>query len=200
MKNHNTMIDALFSKTCQSVLAIFYTRPTEHFYKNQVIRMAQLGNGAISRELDSLTAAGLLLVTKVGNQKHYQANQQAPLFPELKAIALKTFGLGDILREVLAPVEKNIYVAFIYGSIAKEEAVAGSDIDLMIIGDHLTYADLFKFLEKAESILSRKINPTFYSPKEWSQKRHQENNFIVKVISQPKIFIKGTENELRAIS
>lgn len=65
---------------------------------SELITLAGSGSGAVQRELQRLTQAGLLTVTIIGNQKHYQANVESPIFPELRSIALKTFGAADRLR------------------------------------------------------------------------------------------------------
>jgi predicted nucleotidyltransferase len=187
--------NALFSSAQQHVLGLLYGQPDTDFYTNEIIRLAKSGTGAVQRELSKLTTAGLIIVKQVGNQKRYQANRAAPLFLELRGIVLKTFGLADIVRDALTPLAKQIHLAFIYGSIAKQEDTAKSDIDLMIISDKLTYAELFPLLEKAEAQLGRAINPTFHSQSEWSRKYHQGNNFITQLITQPKIFLIGTEDE-----
>lgn len=190
------LADVLFSKVQQRVLGLLYSQPDADFYTNEIIRYADSGSGAVQRELVKLTASGLLMVKKIGNQKRYQANRATPFFAELRGIIIKTFGLADILREALKPFMSRIKVAFIYGSIAKHEETATSDIDLMLIGKDLTYADVFELLEKAESQLGRKINPTFYSPSDWSRKYNEDNHFITKVVKQPKIYLIGTEDEL----
>lgn len=114
----------------------------------------------------------------------------------MRGIILKTFGLADVLQEALSPIISQIHIAFIYGLIAKQEDTAVSDIDLMLVSDNLTYADLFKLLEEAHEKLGRSINPTFYSLSEWKRKRDSNNHFIHQVIAQPKIFLIGTEDEL----
>jgi predicted nucleotidyltransferase len=144
-----------------------------------------------------LAAAGLIIVKQVGNQKRYQANQTTAFFADLRNLILKTFGLADVLREALQPIVKKIDVAFIYGSIAKQEDTVNSDIDLMIIGNDLTYADMFQLLEKSEAQLVRKINPIFYTSTEWLRKIKENNNFVRNVVKQPKIFLVGTESELQ---
>ena len=178
-------------------MGLLYGQPDTDFYTNEIIRLTKSGTGAVQRELAKLTAAGLITVKPLGNQKRYQANRFTPFFAELRGIVLKTFGLADILREALKPLAKQIHFAFIYGSIAKQEDTAQSDIDLMIISDKLTYAELFKLLEKAEVRLGPKVNPTFYSPSEWVGKRKQDNNFVLQVSKQAKIFLIGSENEFR---
>ena len=101
-----------------------------------------------------------------------------------------------MLREALAPISSQIHIAFIYGSMAKQEDTATSDIDLMLVGDNLTYADVFKLLEEAQGKLGRPINPTFYSPTEWTRKHQANNHFVARIVKQPKIFLIGTEDEL----
>jgi predicted nucleotidyltransferase len=188
--------EVLFSKVRQRVLGLFYCSPDSDFHTNEIIRLTQSGTGAVQRELENLTAAGLLIVKQVGNQKRYQANKNTPFYSELRGLILKTFGLVDVLREALQPIAKKVHIAFIYGSIAKQEDTANSDIDLMVIGDDLTYADIFHLLENAEAQLGRKINPTFYSLSEWSRKNKEGNHFLIKIQKQAKIFLIGTEDEL----
>jgi hypothetical protein len=89
------MADALFPKVRQRVLAVLFGNPGRSFYANEVIALAQSGTGAVQRELLGLSEAGLVTVTKQGNQKHYQANAQAPVFAELRGLVLKTTGLTD---------------------------------------------------------------------------------------------------------
>lgn len=191
-----SLSDALFSKVQQQVLGLLYSQPDTDFHTNEIIRLTQSGTGAVQRELTKLTAADLVTVKQVGNQKRYQANRSTPLFSELRSIVLKTFGLAEIIQAALTPYRQQIQLAFIYGSIAKQEDTASSDIDLMLISKKLTYTEIFQLLENAEIKLGRKINPTFYSPVEWLKKYKEGNNFIAQILKQPKIFLIGTENEL----
>lgn len=150
------------------------------------------------RELERLTSVGLLVVEPVGNQKHYRANQQSPIFSELRSIALKTFGVTDVLLEVLAPLAKKIHLAFIYGSLAKGTDTTASDIDLMVVSDSLTYADVFGALEPATSALGRTVNPTVYARKKLAKRVKDDNAFVKRVLTQPKLWLIGSEHELSA--
>jgi predicted nucleotidyltransferase len=190
--------DALFAKVQQRVLAVLFGNPGRSFYANEVIGLARSGTGAVQRELTRLEAAGLVTAVRVGKQKHYQANAASPVFEELRALALKTFGLADVLRAALAPVSKSIRAAFIYGSIAKAQDTAASDIDLMIVSDSLTYADLFAALEEASAKLGRKVAPTIYSLKELSKRVKKDNAFVTRVLAQPKLWLIGDESALAA--
>ena len=151
------------------------------------------------RELEKLSAAGLLTITKIGNQKHFQANPASPIFEELKAIVRKTFGLADPLRHALAQYNDVISVAFIYGSIAKGTESPSSDIDIMLISDQVTYPDLLTVFSELETQLGRQINPTIYTGQELKNKLSSSNSFITRVIEQPKIFLIGSDSDIAAI-
>jgi predicted nucleotidyltransferase len=192
------LADALFAKVQQRVLGVLFGNARRSFYANEVIALARSGTGAVQRELRRLEASGLVTVTRVGKQKHYQANPGSPVFEELRALVLKTVGLADVLRAALAPASLNIRAAFVYGSIAKGEDTSASDINLMVISDRLTHADLFAALEQASAQLGRKIAPTIYSPKELSRRVKQENTFVTRVLAQPKLWLIGDERDLAA--
>jgi predicted nucleotidyltransferase len=195
MKN-TSLSGALFTKTQRRVLGLLFGNPDRSFYANEVMRSAGTGIGTVQRELQRLAAAGLVTVTTIGNQKHYQANRQAPIFGELRGIVLKTFGVADVLREALAPLENRIHAAFIYGSVAKGTDTASSDIDLMVIGEKLSYADVFPLLTKAEDRLGRTINPTVSSRNELRRKRQHDNEFLSRVFKQPRVFLVGDDDAL----
>ncbi|MBI5462290.1 MAG: helix-turn-helix domain-containing protein [Gammaproteobacteria bacterium] len=193
-----SLADALFSTTQQRVLAYLFGQPERSFFATELIRLAGGGSGAVQRELAQLADSGLVTVTRVGTQKHYQANPKSPIFAELCAIAQKTVGLAEPLREALAPLAKHITAAFVYGSVAKRQDTAKSDIDLMVVSDSLAYADLFTVLEQATQRLGRTVNPTVYSRKELNKRVRADNAFIKRVLAQPKLWVIGEEHDLAA--
>jgi len=192
------LADALFPKVRQRVLAVLFGRPDQSFYANEVIALAQSGTGAVQRELAALAQAGLLTVSKQGNQKHFQANAAAPVFAELRGLILKTMGLADVLRTALAPLAPQIEAAFVYGSVAKQQDTTSSDIDVLIVSPSLGYADVYSALESAATTLGRTVNPTLYAPSELAKRIAQDNAFIKRVLQQPKIWLIGTEEQRHA--
>ena len=193
-----TMADALFPRVRQRVLAILFGNPGRSFFAREIMALAQSGAGAVQRELADLAAAGLLEVTTQGKQKHYQANAAAPVYAELRGLVLKTFGLADVLRDALAPLASKIDAAFVFGSVAKGEDTAGSDIDVMIVSNSLGYADVFGALEPASISLGRPVNPTVYTTAQLAKRTRQDNAFVQRVLAQPKIWLIGQEESLRA--
>ena len=194
--SRTSLADALFSTIQQRVLAFLFGQPERSFFATELIRLAGGGSGAVQRELARLAQSGLVTVSRVGTQKHYQANPKSPIFAELCAIARKTVGLAEPLREALAPLAKRITAAFVFGSVAKCSDTATSDIDVLVISDSVDYADVFAALQSAEARLVRTINPTVYSPANWRKKHNSGNAFVVRVAAQPKLFLIGTEKDL----
>lgn len=193
---HVRLADALFTKVQQRVLGILFGQPDKSFLSKEVIALADSGTGAVHRELQRLTASGLITVRSAGWEKHYQANPESPVFEELRALVMKTVGLVGPLREALAPLDNSIQVAFVYGSQASGTDKASSDVDLMIISEDLTHAEAYAALAKAERVLARPINPTIVSLAEWQQRREDGNHFLENVSTHPRLFVLGLEDDL----
>jgi predicted nucleotidyltransferase len=188
--------EALFSKTQRKILGLLFGHPDNSYFAKEIYRLAGVGIGAAHRELDKLTSVGLLNLEHVGNQKHYSANKNSPIYGELRGIVQKTFGLADVLRGALSGHVDKISQAFIYGSVAKETDRASSDIDVLIISNDLSYSDALSLFDTVEPEVGRKVSPTIYTPAEFENKWNSDNNFIKRIIDQPKIFLIGSEDDI----
>ena len=193
-----SLADALLTKTQQRVLGLLFAQPEKTFYATELMKRTGTGSGAAQRELLKLDQSGLVTVTRVGHQKHFQANQASPLFSEVQSIVLKTVGLVEPLRRALRPFAKDITAAFVYGSVAKGSDRSQSDIDLLLLSDTLTYGDVFGALEAASAQLGRKINPTVYARSEMAKRLRGKNAFVTRVLEQPKMWVIGSEHDLPA--
>ena len=186
---------ALFGRTRRAVLALLYGHPDEAYYLRQLVRCAGLGLGTVQREVARLAGAGIIQRTARGRQVYYQANPECPLFAELKSLVVKTAGVGDVLCAALAPLASRVRVAFIYGSVARTEQKSTSDVDLMVIGD-VTFRDVVSALAVAQETLSREINSTVYSPREFRSKLKAGHHFLSSVLKNEKVFVIGDAHEL----
>jgi predicted nucleotidyltransferase len=186
----------LFPGIRQRVLGYLFGQPERSFYASELIQLVGGGSGAVQRELARLEGSGLVKVSYLGTQKHYQANPDSPIFTELCGIAQKTVGLTGPLLEALSPLAKRITAAFVFGSVAKRTDRAASDIDVLVISDSLDYADVYAALQSAEAKLDRTVNPTVYTEANWRRKRKDGNAFVTKVAAQPKLFLIGTEADI----
>lgn len=191
-----TIGDALFTKTQQRVLGLLFGKPDARFYTNEILRRVGMGRGTVLRELDKLVQVGILVQTREGNQNYYQANTDSPIYPELLGIVRKTFGVVEVLRRALLPLDNRLVLAFVYGSLAKGTDDKSSDIDLMLVGEDLSYSDIMDSLLPLEPELMRPINPTIYSRGEFDKKREQGSSFITRVMEQPKFWLKGSDDDI----
>lgn len=186
---------ALFGKVRRAVLALLFCHWERRFYLRQIVRAVGAGQGAVQRELARLTAVGLLVRTREGNQVYYQANQQSSIFAELKALMVKTTGVADVLREVMSELADRIDIAFLYGSLATGTDKATSDVDLMVIGD-VTFAEVATAVHSTQETLGREVNPSVYPPDEFRKKVRAGHHFLKTVIQAPKVILIGDEHEL----
>lgn len=193
------LADALFSTTQQRVLGLLFGQPDRSFYAREVIALAGAGgSGAIQRELARLERSRLITSERRGSQKYYQANSASPLFEELSSIAAKTFAIAEPLRAALKPLAQKITAAFVYGSVAKRQDTARSDVDLMVISDTLDYPSLVGSIYPLNERLGRVINPTIFKRAEFAKRMRDGSGFVTRVRSQPKLWIIGAENDLPA--
>lgn len=192
-------IDALLSRTTQGVLAAILLEREKPWYMSDLAKRLGKTPSTIQRPLESLVTAGILKRFTEGNLVYFERNLDCPFLPELQSLLVKTVGLADILRDLLQIATQRISVAFVYGSIARNEEVSGSDVDLFIIGA-ATLVELTPILRKAEKQLGRPVNATIFSPEEFCDKLRRNNHFLRSVLAKEKIFVLGTAHGLEKLS
>lgn len=190
----DTLSVVLFGKTKRAVLALLFSNPEKSFYLRQVARITAAGQGSVQRELKKLTEAGVIERFEQGNLVYFRAAPSCPIFAELKGLILKTAGLVEVLRSALSPVSDKISLAFVFGSQARAEAKAASDIDLLIVGD-VDELELHRLISQAEGRLNRPINYTFLTAQEFKKRQKEKEGFLARVLAGQKIFIIGDKHE-----
>jgi predicted nucleotidyltransferase len=192
------LADALFSATQQRVLALLFGQPERSFFTNELIGLVGAGSGAVQREVRRLAESGLVTIRKVGNQKHYRANPEAPIFQELCGIVTKTLGPAEVVRAALQPLGNEINMALIYGSVASHSDTALSDIDLLLVSDSLALEEVYAALTPAEQQLGRRISPTLYNLEEYRKRRTSENPFLTKILQGKIVLLRGDPDAILA--
>jgi DNA-binding transcriptional ArsR family regulator len=190
-------IDAIFPKIRQAILAATLLHPDRWWYLSDLARHLEVRPSSLQRELATLVDAGILHQRRDGNRIYFQPNPDCPFLAELQGLMLKTTGLVDVLREVLEPFTDRINGTFVYGSMARSEELASSDVNLMIIG-RVGLADITTALRQAEGRLNRPVNPTLYSREEFATKLAAGHAFLRAVLDGEKLFILGDPHELAA--
>lgn len=145
--------------------------------------------------MQRLESAGLITAEKIGNQKHYRANRAAAIFDELRSIVIKTVGLADVLRNAILPLQEQVDLAFIFGSIAQGKERITSDIDVMVIGD-ASFEDIVQAFYSTQETVSREVNPVVMTVSEFSGKVLQGDRFVSRIVKEPRIFLKGGSDDL----
>lgn len=196
MKTTASISDLLFpNQYRRKVLGLLLMRPDQQIHLRELARVIGAAPGTLKKELDALCEAGLLRAERVGNQVRFCANTAHPVFPELQALIRKTIGLADALRLSLAPLAGRIDAAFIFGSMASGTESAGSDIDLMVVGD-AGFAEIVDVTYAAQATLGREINPKVMSASEWQAKKAERNAFLQDVLNKPRIMLIGDADAL----
>ena len=196
MKTKAALSDLLFpNQYRRKVLGLLLMRPEQQIHLRELARVIGAAPGTLKKELDALCEAGLLRAERVGNQVRFCANTAHPVFPELQALIRKTIGLVDALRLSLAPLAGRIDAAFVFGSMASGTESAGSDIDLMVVGD-AGFAEIVDATYAAQATLGREINPKVMSASEWQAKKAERNAFLQDVLNEARIMLIGDADVL----
>jgi len=190
--------DLLFGRTRGAIMALLYGHADQSFYTRQIAREVDASVGTVQRELENLSKVGLIIRSSVGSQVFYQANRDASIFREMQTLVNKTVGIFSLLRSALHPLKNRVSVAFVYGSVAREEETANSDVDLMVVGK-ATLDEVLSRLSTVEKRIGRPINPTVYSAAEFKSKIASANHFLTAVLKGQKVFVLGDEHELRKV-
>ena len=194
MMRKSRVLDTLFPRIRQAILAATVLHLDRWWYLSDLAKHLGVRPSSLQRELTALADAGILRRRHDGNRVYFQANPDCPFLPELQGLLAKTAGVVDVLREELEPFAARIDSAFIYGSMARAQEIATSDVDLMIIGQ-VGLAELAPALRGAEQRLSRPVNPSLYSLAEFVTKAQGGHPFIKTVLDGDKLFIFGSLHE-----
>lgn len=192
-------IDALFPKIRQNILAATYSQPEKWWFMSELAGFIKTTPSSLQRELDSLAVSGILRRRRDGNRLYFQAETDSPIFAPLSELVTQTLGITTELKESLAPLAEKIRSAFVYGSVARSEERATSDVDLMVVGA-AALSELSPILRRLERRFSREINATCYGTEEFKKKIQSENHFLMNVLKKEKLFLIGDENELDEIA
>jgi predicted nucleotidyltransferase len=196
LENILSASDLLFpNQYRRKVLALLMMRPDRWLHLRELARLTGASPGTLKKELDALSGVGLLNVQKMGNQTQFSANTDHPVYPELSGLIRKTTGLRDVLANALLPLGSKIEVAFVFGSMAKASETSQSDVDVMVIGN-VTFGEVANALYDIQTTLAREVNPKVMSRDEWIEKKNAQSSFVQELMSKPKIFTIGTEDDL----
>lgn len=193
------LLDLLFGSYRQRVLTLVLLHPDDAYHVRELARLTGTTAGTLHKELARLAEAGLLSREKQGNQVRYRANRDCPVYPELAGIFRKTSGAAVVLADALRTLKPAPVLALVFGSLARGEENARSDVDLLVIGN-AAFANVVKALDPAQESLMREINPVVYNAAEFARRVAGKDSFVANILSHPKLFIIGTERDLAKLA
>jgi predicted nucleotidyltransferase len=186
---------AIFPTVRGEVLAATLIQPDKWWFLSELAQFLGTSPSSLQRELKALVDGGILETRREGTRAYFKADTRSPVFPELRGLIDKTAGIVPTLRTILDPFKGRIVGAFVYGSVARSEEHAQSDIDLLVVGD-VGLAELTPTLRKTEGRLGREINVTSYTTAEFRRKVAAKDHFLTEVLRGPKQFVKGDQRDV----
>jgi len=194
----NILSEILSSKIRAEIFHLLFGTADNELHMREIERRSGHAIGTIQTEVKKLLRLDLVKKRRDGNRLYYRANKDHPLYPDIHSLVLKTTGLVDIFRQVFED-QRDIQIAFIFGSIAGHTEKASSDVDLMVIGK-LGLRQLTKMISGLPDQIGREINPHVLSIEEFSKRKSNNDHFIVQVINAPKLMIIGNQDEFKAMA
>ncbi len=188
--------EILSSRVRAEIFRLLFGPEEVELHQRELARRSGLAIRAVQLELEKLTRLELVQTRRDGNRLYYRANRDHPLYGNIQNLILKTAGLIDVLRDALG--KGGIKIAFVFGSIARGQVGAAGDVDLLIIGN-LTLREVSKRLQGVTEKVGREINPHVLSPEEFRNRVQHRDHFLNRVLESPKLFVVGSENELKAM-
>lgn len=181
-----SLVDFMFSKRQQKMLGALILHPDRQYNTNELISIGGPGVGAGRNVLHAMEGSGILRRSQRANQVLYSINTQNPIYPDLRSICIKTFGMADVVAEALEPFRDSIKLAFLFGSMVKGSDRADSDIDLMVVGD-LDYFELGTVIGSLQDTLGRHVDLNLHTPDEWEALA--EDRVIADIMKGEKIVV-----------
>jgi predicted nucleotidyltransferase len=193
----NFLSEILSSKIRAEIFHLLFGITDDELHMREIERRSGYAIGTVQTELIKLLHLDLVIKRRDGNRLYYRANKDHPLYSDIQSLVIKTIGLTDIFKKAIEQ-HPEIQIAFVFGSIAGHREKAGSDVDLMVIGN-LGLRNLTKMLSGLPEQIGREINPHVLSVEEFRKRKLNKDHFITQVIKAPKLLISGNKDEFKTM-
>jgi prevent-host-death family protein len=191
-----TSLAGLFaSQALADVLRVLLLHGDASLHQRELARLTGAGLRSVQAETRRLEDMGLVISQVSGNRRSYSVDWSHPAADDLRRFFARSFAVPELLRDALAVFGDDIVAALLYGSMARGEDRASSDVDLLVVGD-VDGVRLAAALEEPERLLGRTVNATVYPAGEFAQKRSDGNHFISSVLGGPIVVVAGDMGRL----
>lgn len=192
----NTLAQLICSRVRAEIFRILFGPGAGELHLREIQRQSGFAVGTVRQDIEKLVKIGVVIRRQDSNRVYYTANENHPLYVEIRQLVLKTVGMADILAALLKIDE--IRCAFVFGSMADGTAGAKIDVDLMVIGE-IGLRKVSTLLSGIGNQLGREVNPHVMSPSEFEKRIRGKDHFVTSVLASPKIFVIGSQHDLEAM-
>lgn len=189
--------ELLSSRARAEIFRLLFGLSSTELHLRAVERRSGLTVATIRQEFGKLRRLGLVLSRRDGNRLYFRANQAHPLYGVVRELVLKTAGLADVLTEAVKGLE--IDLAWVFGSVARSQENADSDVDLMVIGK-ASLRQMSQALREVHGKIGREVNPYVLTEKEFKRRLQAKDHFLSQVLDSELIFVIGCRDELEAMA
>ena len=193
----NTLAQILSSNVRAEFFRLLFGLDQLELHLREIERQSGYTIGSVRQEAEKLSRLGIISKRRDGNRLYFKANTQHPLYPDICSLVSKTVGIQEVLRASLADLD--IQFAFVFGSTAAGTQTPESDIDLFIIGN-TTLRILSQHLNSASNQLNREINLNTMTLSEFTQRIQNNDHFVTRIMTDPKLMIIGQEDDLSRLA
>jgi hypothetical protein len=186
--------DFMISRVRVKVLELFFSKPNEMLFVREITREAHEEINAVRRELDRMTANGLLRSEDRSNRLYYAINKNYLFFPELLRMVTKSTGLGQRLYKMRRKLGDVRFLMF-SGKFVQTDLSHRSEVDVLVVGD-IVLAELEAIMKEEEKRLGHEISYTVLANDEFKFRKQRRDPFLMEVLYGTRIMIIGNEEDL----
>ncbi|MHA4867127.1 nucleotidyltransferase family protein [Duganella sp. PWIR1] len=166
-------------------LRCLFEEPERIFGLRELAAEAEVDSGNLSRWLQRWSKVGLV---QQPEKARYRASKDPALQP-LAQLFQQSSAMITQIKELLTELQ-GVDAAAIFGSVARHQQTAGSDVDILVIGD-ISEIRINALLQPLERQFARAFNASVFSRSTISQLLDQEDEFIATLLSGPTLVLKG---------
>lgn len=184
-------LQATFASPAMARLLLYFAlHPEEPLHIRELFRRTGLGMASLQKELGRFHRLGILEKERDGRRLAYRLNLASERWRALRSLVRQLAAPSEVLREAFAGVP-GVEAAFVFGSEARGDTRADSDVDLFVVADDQASRAVRDPLSEAESLIGRDVDVITYAPDALRERMRTGNPFLQRVGREPKQWIVG---------
>jgi predicted nucleotidyltransferase len=188
------MPDIERSATEARLLALLTSAPGQELHTRELVRRIGGTPRPVQLALEKLSRQGLIESRRVGPLRLWHMDPAHPLYRPLREMYARTVGVAARIAAAVA-TQKEVDLAFVFGSYARGTDDVRSDIDVFVLGD-ADWGPLEDAGRELSRELGREVNFVSWKRADLLRAAEQASPFLNTLRRSEKIWIKGDDDEL----